>query len=518
MMLVKLLKRSSSKNDVKKEKRSVSFNSPLSDSHNQDGQSSPTTSSRYVLTRKNTSLFDLHASDGNEDKNESLSSSTTLTTSSSTKTCKINNDNNDINYINNSGICYINKLPYDVLAIILEKVHNNRILTKQFCNISLVCIHWRKLTRINGQLIPLDSFFKRIENIKMKPDVIEHCMNYFNYIYPGLEDIEIGKHSINNRIFSKNAIYFIQNMDKVSQVEINMDKVNPAELELLLSELKAKKTIKKLIINNCTGTHFSIVLDLVQSLSGVTHLVMNHVAFDTPKDHQAFVHLFQHNRTITELYFSFVPTQSTLVNSHYIKTIKTVLAVTQSLLKVTFEKSNQTAPIVNNKKQQAAQMAAQQAQHQSFENLASSLSEEDLAKYTTMYNNNKSSATVTNVVLRNIDLTDNDLLDLAPFFNADSIQSIDLSYNKSLSSIEPLMKSLISSSATTSTNGRSNSLTRLNLSGLAIDSKTSSMIGQYINTNKSLSSVILNDCNNTTITSALSNVTLVPQPTGISSC
>jgi len=509
MVFSKIFKRSSSKNELKKkEKRSVSFNTTTINDSNQDGGSQLTTqsSSRYVLTRKNTSLFDLHASDGSDTEtfknNSSSPSSNNLN----------NNNNNDINYLNTTGICFINKLPYDVLAIILEKVHSNKILTKQFCNISLVCIHWRKLTRINGQLIPLDSFFKKIQNIKMKPDVIEHCMNYFNYIYPSLEEIEIGQHSINNRIFSKNAIYLIQNIDKVTNVQIDMLKVNPTELELLFSELKTKKTIKKLVVNNCTGAHLSILIDLIQTLHCVNVLTMNHVAFDTPQDHQDFIALFQVNRTITELSFSFVP-NSPLINSHYVKTIKSVLAINQTLTAITFEKSTQPQPIVNNKKQQQQLLAAQQAQQQSFENISSSLSEEDLTKYTTLYNNKTNIINpLTNITLRNVDLSDSDLIDLSPFFTAESIKSIDLSYNKSLTSIEPLIKSLINSSS-------KNSLSHLNLSGLPINDCT--LIGQYMGSNKNLSSLILNDCggNGNLSISSLSNVSLVSssQP-GLSCC
>eukprot|EP01132_Coremiostelium_polycephalum_P004264 gene4264-5336_t len=203
-------------------------------------------------------------------------------------------------------MCYINKIPYDILAIILEMIHKNKILTKRFNDISVVCKQWRTLCRINGQLIDLDSFFHRAETLRMKPDVIEHCMDYLNYIYPSLEDLTFGKATVNNSIYSKNSIYLIDQLDRITNVHLDITGINLSEFELFCSTLKTKKSIKSIYIKNCLSSSFlGVVIDLLRQLPSVGLLSFFNLHMESDSDHQLLHSYLNQNRTISKLEIAF---------------------------------------------------------------------------------------------------------------------------------------------------------------------------------------------------------------------
>eukprot|EP01133_Synstelium_polycarpum_P005682 gene5682-6565_t len=218
------------------------------------------------------------------------------------------------------GKNHINKLPYDILSVILEIVHHNVILTKSFVQISVVCKHWRTLSRINGQTFRLDSFFVRAEEIRMRVDVIERCFEYITTIYPSLEDLVMSSVTFTNTTYLKNVMFLVDKMQKISRIDLGLYKSDAKEFGLLCGGLKVKRGIKSVTVDHCSPAHLFYLVDLLEHSKAITSLTVTNINLEDREDANRFHTYLSENSSITELTSSFAGYQT-------LETFKEILAV-----------------------------------------------------------------------------------------------------------------------------------------------------------------------------------------------
>ncbi|EGG13370.1 leucine-rich repeat-containing protein [Cavenderia fasciculata] len=226
---------------------------------------------------------------------------------------------------NNNEKPAINKLPYDVLSTVLGLVHSNRVVSQAFIDVCLVCRHWRTLSRINGQKFDINSFFVRNESLKMKGELIERCLGYVAYMYPSVDSIQLGRLSLTDSAINlKYTMLYLDRIDRVSQLDIDLNKVDSRDFSLLVQALRSKRSLKHVTIHNASAEHIYHIIDLLEHTHAIASLTLVNASLDNREEALRLHDFFVDNTSLTSVRMTFTGAQT-------IETFKEVLAVNPNL-------------------------------------------------------------------------------------------------------------------------------------------------------------------------------------------
>ncbi|KAN0019525.1 hypothetical protein ACTFIU_002740 [Dictyostelium citrinum] len=386
----------------------------------------------------------------------------------------------------------IRDIPYDLLGKLLALIHGNRILTKEFMSTSLVCRKWRALARLNGNHINLESFFKKVEASKMRVETIESCINYFTYIYQSLEIIDLGKLCINNRIYSKYSIFLIESMDKITKLSLDMSKVTLSEFEVLTSSLKSLKAIKDVTIHCMTHHYCNAMISLFESLPELESLKFTEMTFENSnEDHDLFVQYMKKNNTIQKLSITLLPD-----NTRFLNSIKTIMNSNRSIKSLLLSQSLKRPSLTSTPSSNNVHIPPTSSNSSSAAAISTSPSSFSNSQFNSVLQTsysiskfNYSHDSLKELNLSNMSMNDTDMMELAEnvLQNNQSLKSLDISYNKKVSSatMEQLLRIMCGNPDM--------NLETLNISGLSINDQCISLVGDYLQTNPYLKEMYIND-------------------------